>query len=596
MFRTYETSPYVMSRLMLAVWLVIIAAWGVMLLYVSWRLWQDGPAPAEQIVYGQGLLTPSPTMGLPTRTPTPTVVVLPTTEPITESITTIGPPANGIEIALEATFDTTGWTSTLDGQSHFGDGQIRVGTFGEHVYHGALQFDISAIPPDSKIVYAALELTGLNARNLGQGGVWQVRLLDNAINDNWAFLTYDRFRQAEVQARLHPALPATQLAEEVTQRFVFGPNQLDALIQQLTHDKIAFRIDGPASGPDNLFTWYGPRMLSDTADTPDRPVPILRIVIEQLQYVIITSTPTPENVVTAAAQVNPDLLTRTPTPLPAHWVTPVIVTRDAAANQATAVYRGQVATAEALLYGTATPTPVNVWTATPTPVFMSVPTATATPTPVQIPITMLGKIAFRSDRGGASQIYVMDANGDNVALLGNPAIYETAKARNKLSQDQSFLTFLEAGRAHSEADLVPSVFLYDYHTQIAEQLTYFEAGQALDPVWSPGAERIAFALNLEQSQKIWTVSRAGNDAFQLTRDAPTIIDGHPSWSPNGQQLVFWSSRTGQAQLWIMNADGSAQRHLHQSQYNDWDPVWIKYPDVVRQPTPTTRFNSQNIME
>jgi Tol biopolymer transport system component len=53
-------------------------------------------------------------------------------------------------------------------------------------------------------------------------------------------------------------------------------------------------------------------------------------------------------------------------------------------------------------------------------------------------------------------------------------------------------------------------------------------------------------------------------------------DKHPSWSPDGSQIVFWSNReTGLHQLWIMNRDGSNQRRLLESPANDWDPVWVK---------------------
>ena len=53
-------------------------------------------------------------------------------------------------------------------------------------------------------------------------------------------------------------------------------------------------------------------------------------------------------------------------------------------------------------------------------------------------------------------------------------------------------------------------------------------------------------------------------------------DKHPSWSPDGNQIVFWSNRdTGRRQLWIMNADGSNQRVMISSPYQDWDPIWLK---------------------
>ncbi|MEM7125488.1 MAG: hypothetical protein AAF702_04125, partial [Chloroflexota bacterium] len=55
-------------------------------------------------------------------------------------------------------------------------------------------------------------------------------------------------------------------------------------------------------------------------------------------------------------------------------------------------------------------------------------------------------------------------------------------------------------------------------------------------------------------------------------------DRHPSWSPDGTQIVFFSTRGGNAQLWIMDADGRNQRQLTNLRNEAWNPVWVKYPD------------------
>ena len=53
-------------------------------------------------------------------------------------------------------------------------------------------------------------------------------------------------------------------------------------------------------------------------------------------------------------------------------------------------------------------------------------------------------------------------------------------------------------------------------------------------------------------------------------------DRHPSWSPDGTRIAFYSVRiSGYRQIWVMNADGSGETNISQNQYNDWDPIWLK---------------------
>jgi TolB protein len=138
----------------------------------------------------------------------------------------------------------------------------------------------------------------------------------------------------------------------------------------------------------------------------------------------------------------------------------------------------------------------------------------------------------------------------------------------------------------------PGIYFYDGFYDAPEQLTKFGKGIAYDPVWSPTREQIAFVSNDSNDDDIWVINRDGSNLKQLTEantdwNAQEIgkdtfipeMSKRPSWSPDGNQIVFWSNRTdGRAQIWVMDADGSNQRIINPGPHNDWNPVWIKYAD------------------
>ena len=278
--------------------------------------------------------------------------------------------------------------------------------------------------------------------------------------------------------------------------------------------------------------------------------------------------------------------TETPTVFPPNWVTPVIVTNTPVPeNAATAAWQVQVATAAAIVKGTATATPPNVWTATatplppaatPTPLIVPIesltPTSTPSVTPEALPALLRGKILFFSDRNGGEDLMVMDPDGSNVALWTGGApkwIYDKAV---------EFEDYAPGGgrRVVVSSEQVQNLQLWalDLASGQRVQLTNFSA-VAYDPVWSPRGNPIAFVSPESGNDEIYVINADGSGLTQLTANE-WQWDKHPSWSPDGGQIVFWSNRDSQRkQIWVMGADGSNPRNLSNNEYNDWDPVWVK---------------------
>jgi Tol biopolymer transport system component len=51
------------------------------------------------------------------------------------------------------------------------------------------------------------------------------------------------------------------------------------------------------------------------------------------------------------------------------------------------------------------------------------------------------------------------------------------------------------------------------------------------------------------------------------------LDENPSWSADGNQIVFQSNRDGKFEIYVMDSDGSNQARLTNNPAIDYDPDW-----------------------
>lgn len=550
----------------------------------------------------------------------PAQEVTPTARPSVPSIPTgtafVPALPEGLHLTVPVEIDSVGWASDLDGRMHYQVPDIHAGGYRGNRYVGAFRFDLADVPVQGELRYAAVGIWLSDATRLGESGEWKLQfLLPDAIPD-WYALTFDSLEQTAGALTFGPDLTASQIRQALSQYqptlFVLDPTRLALLQPYLAGGLLPFRLDGPTGEEDNLVTWDSGVRLDGQAER----VPRLHLVFEpdSTGMRIVTSTPTPENVLTLAAQVVQitALTTRvgTLTPVPTDWVTPEIVTSTSTpANEASATFEAEAAQARRFVFGPETPTPANLWTATATPTATETaiptappgavavgaqplpllvpitinparqPTPTPSPTPSTIPRSLLGKIAFYSDWTGNAELYVINPDGSGLARLTDSWFYAQAVKRDRLSSDQRFRAFVRS--APNASGGAPAIFAYDDFYRSERQVSTFGNGIAYDPVWSPISEQIALVSNDSNNDEIWVINRDGTGLQQLTQDSHSWWDKHPSWSPDGRSLVFWSNRSGLRQLWLMAADGSGQTQLIQPDANNWDPVWIKYPDPPR---------------
>ena len=136
-------------------------------------------------------------------------------------------------------------------------------------------------------------------------------------------------------------------------------------------------------------------------------------------------------------------------------------------------------------------------------------------------------IAFASNRGGLFKIYVMSADGSGTRLL--------------------------APRRSS-------------------------GGGSYTPAWSPDGTRIAFSSSAAtpNNAEIYVVRTDGKQLRRLTFTKGDVDmlgdDSWPAWSPDGKRIAFSSNRTGDGEIWIMNANGTGQRRVGGlPKRDDWAP-------------------------
>jgi len=104
---------------------------------------------------------------------------------------------------------------------------------------------------------------------------------------------------------------------------------------------------------------------------------------------------------------------------------------------------------------------------------------------------------------------------------------------------------------------VSGLYLVDLNIGITGRIlpleTLTQRGIYNEPVWSPDGEQLAVVLATGYDLDIFTVRRDGTNPTNLTNHGS--YDFFPSWSPNGQNLLFVSDRL-RCPSWIPGAPGT----------------------------------------
>jgi len=92
---------------------------------------------------------------------------------------------------------------------------------------------------------------------------------------------------------------------------------------------------------------------------------------------------------------------------------------------------------------------------------------------------------------------------------------------------------------------------------------------------SPDGSRIAYtyAYAYPQGADLYIIDKDGSPdtIVQVTDNKAAAFDDSPTWSMDGEKIFFSSNRSGNSDLWMINADGSNPIQLTDDEYNDLFP-------------------------
>ena len=92
------------------------------------------------------------------------------------------------------------------------------------------------------------------------------------------------------------------------------------------------------------------------------------------------------------------------------------------------------------------------------------------------------------------------------------------------------------------------------------------------PTYSPNGEAMLFSSNRSGNLDLWEVSTRTGALRRITDDPAN--DWDPAYSPDGKNIVWSSNRSGHQEIWIARADGGSPRQVSSDGQDAENPVFL----------------------
>lgn len=109
------------------------------------------------------------------------------------------------------------------------------------------------------------------------------------------------------------------------------------------------------------------------------------------------------------------------------------------------------------------------------------------------------------------------------------------------------------------------------------QITTGESAQ-WHPSYSPDGESIVFSSNEGGNWDIWAINQDGNGENKLTTNQKSQTN--PRYSPNGKKIIYASWEGEDVNVWVMDKDGGNKKQLTTEKGTQWDPMWMNDEKIL----------------
>jgi TolB protein len=175
------------------------------------------------------------------------------------------------------------------------------------------------------------------------------------------------------------------------------------------------------------------------------------------------------------------------------------------------------------------------------------------------------KIYFVSSRSGSKEIWAMDYDGQNqhqITHLGSISLSP------RVSPDGSRVAFASLGSAGWAIRM--------YSVELGRVIAFpagTGSGTNLSPAWSADGTKIAFSSSRTGDPEIYVANASGSDLHRVTTFRGPDVS--PTWNPKTNAQIAWvSGRTGLPQIYTMSEDGTNVQRITDGGYAvspSWSP-------------------------